>query len=95
MRCAKSLSEAIDIAKSEGYENIYISGGYGLFKEGLPLVDKMYITEVDTEVEGGDTFFPDFNEEEYEVSIGETGGDDIKYTRTTYERVKELELEER
>lgn len=95
LRCAKSLSEAIDIAKREGYENIYISGGYGLFKEGLPLVDKMYITEVDTEVEGGDTFFPDFNEEEYEVSIGETGGDDIKYTRTTYERVRELELEER
>lgn len=93
LKCAKSLSEAIEIAKREGYENIYIAGGYGLFKEGLPLADKMYITNVDTEVEGGDTFFPDFDEEEYEVTIGETGGEDIKFTRVTYEKIREKELE--
>ena len=35
-----SLQEALDAVK-EG--NVYISGGYGLFKEALPLVDTMYI----------------------------------------------------
>lgn len=79
----RSLQEAIDISAGE---NIYISGGYGLFKEALPLVDKMYITEVDTIVENGDVFFPEFDASEFDISIGETGGEDIKFTRTIYTR---------
>ena len=43
-----SLQEAISISENE---KIYISGGYRLFKEALPLVDKMYITEVDITIE--------------------------------------------
>ncbi len=78
-----SLQEAIAVS---GDEDIYISGGYGLFKEALPLVDKMYITEVDTVVEDGDVFFPEFNPEEFDMTVGETGGEDIKYTRTVYTR---------
>lgn len=46
-------------------ENIYIAGGYGLFKEAIPMVDKMYITEVDTIIENGDVFFLEFNSEEF------------------------------
>ncbi|MGN0513514.1 MAG: dihydrofolate reductase [Lachnospiraceae bacterium] len=80
-----SLQEAIDI---EGEGNIYISGGYGLFKEALPLVDIMYITEVDITVDDGDVFFPEFDVDEFDVTIGETGGEDIKYTRTIYARKK-------
>lgn len=80
-----SLQEAIDIA---GEGNIYISGGYGLFKEALPLVDIMYITEVDITVDDGDVFFPEFDVDEFDVTIGETGGEDIKYTRTIYARKK-------
>lgn len=80
-----SLQEALDISSGE---NIYISGGYGLFKEALPLVDKMYITEVDITVDNGDVFFPEFDSNEFDMIIGETGGDDIKYTRTIYTRKK-------
>lgn len=78
-----SLQEAITI--SEGDE-VYIAGGYGLFKEALPLVNKMYITEIDTIVDDGDVFFPEFDAEEFEVAIGEVGGEDIKYRRTIYTR---------
>lgn len=78
-----SLQEAIEVA---GDADIYISGGYGLFKEALPLVDKMYITEVDTFIEDGDVFFPEFNHEEFDMTVGETGGEEIKYTRTVYTR---------
>lgn len=80
---ASSVQEAIELA---GDANIYISGGYGLYKEAMPLVEKMYITEVDTVVEDGDVFFPEFNVEDFDVEIGETGGDEIKYTRTVYTR---------
>lgn len=80
-----SLQEAIAISEKE---DIYISGGYGIFKEALPLVDKMYITEVDIIIENGDVYFPEFDENEFDMVIGESGGDDIKYTRTVYTRKK-------
>ena len=78
-----SLQEAISIS---GDENVYIAGGYGLFKEALPLVDTMYITEIDMVIENGDVFFPEFDSNEFDIAIGETGGEDIKYTRTIYTR---------
>ncbi|MBQ5473463.1 MAG: dihydrofolate reductase [Lachnospiraceae bacterium] len=78
-----SLKEALEAA---GETDVYVSGGYVLFKEAMPLVDKMYITEVDTVVEDGDVFFPEFNKDEFDFEIGETGGEDIKFTRTTYTR---------
>lgn len=80
-----TLQEAIAI--SDG-ENVYIAGGYGLFKEALPLVDKMYITEIDIMIENGDVFFPEFNSEEFDIVAGESSGEDIKYTRTVYTRKK-------
>lgn len=80
-----SLQEAIAISNGE---DIYISGGYGLFKEALPLVDKMYITEVDIMIDNGDVFFPEFDDNKFDMTIGEIGGDDIKYTRTIYTRKK-------
>ncbi|MCR5214109.1 MAG: dihydrofolate reductase [Eubacterium sp.] len=82
---AASVEEAIEMA---GDEKVYISGGYGLYKEALPLVDVMYITEVDTLVEDGDVFFPEFNADDFDVEVGETGGDEIKFTRMTYTRKK-------
>ena len=84
-----SLQEAIEVA---GNRDIYICGGYGLFEEAMPLVDKMYITEVDIEVEGGDVFFPEFDVTAFDKEIGETGGDNIKYTRTVYTRKQQIDL---
>lgn len=78
-----SLQEAIAFS---GDTNIYIAGGYSLFKEAIPLVDKMYITEVDTIIDNGDAFFPEFDVNEFNVAIDETCGDGIKFTRTIYTR---------
>ena len=82
---ASSVEEAIKMA---GDEKLYISGGYGLYKEAIPYVDVMYITEVQTEIEDGDTFFPEFDENDFDIEQGETGGEDIKFIRTTYTRKK-------
>ena len=80
---AHSLKEALELA---GNQDIFIAGGYGLFKEAIGIVDKMYITEVDIEIEDGDTLFPEFNSEEFDLIEGEVGGDEIKYRRTLYIR---------
>lgn len=78
-----SFQEAIKVA---GKADIYVSGGYGLFIEAIPIVDKMYITEIDMEIEDGDVFFPEFDKEEFMVTVGETADEDIKYTRMIYTR---------
>ena len=82
---AGSVKEAIEMA---GEQNVYISGGYGLYKEAIPFVDVMYITEVQTTIEDGDVFFPEFDENDFDKTEGETGGEEIKFIRTTYTRKK-------
>ena len=64
---AKSLMEAIRLA---GNKNIYISGGARLYEEALLLVEKMYITEIDCDIEG-DTYFPHFEKDQFVKEINE------------------------
>lgn len=80
-----SIQEAIDLVVDK---DIFIAGGYGLYKEAIPLVDKMYITEIDMIIEEGDVFFPEFDAKEFDITIGETNRNDIKYVRTIYTRKK-------
>lgn len=79
---AKSLAEAIELA---GNRDIYISGGAKLYEEALPLVEKMYITEIDCEIEG-DTYFPAFDQELFSKEIDERHEGEISYTYVTYTR---------
>ena len=81
----KSLDEALNYKLDK---NIFIAGGYALFKEAIPKVDKMYITQIDMIVEDGDVFFPKFNEEEFDVQIEEEVNEDIPYKRLVYTRKK-------
>lgn len=79
---AGSLREAIEIA---GNRDIYISGGAGLYAEAIDIVDKMYITEIEADIEG-DTFFPDFDEELFNKKTGEHFDGEIPYTYIEYTR---------
>ncbi len=80
---AKSLAEAIKLA---GNKDIYISGGAKLYEEAIPLVEKMYITEIDCEMEG-DTYFPPFEKEQFVKEINEKFEGKIPYTYVTYTRI--------
>lgn len=68
-RTVASLQQAIDLAKNQFPEkDIFICGGESVYREAInqKLVEKMYITKVDLEPEG-DTFFPQFDENDFEV----------------------------
>ncbi len=78
----KSLEEALEKA---GDGDVYICGGAGLYKEAAPLVDIMYITEIDATIEG-DTFFPEFNAEDFVRTVDEHIDGDIPYDYVTYTR---------
>lgn len=81
-----SLDAAIEYARvNRPDENIYLSGGAGIYREGLPLADKLFITEVELEIEG-DTFFPEFDESLYEKTVDERVDGEIPFTYVTYTR---------
>ena len=63
-----SLEEAFTICEEERQEKeVHIIGGGAVYRESLEksLVDKMYITEVNAEIKGADTFFPNFNKNKW------------------------------
>ena len=81
----RSLDEAL---KYKLDKDIFIAGGYALFKEAIPKVDKMYITQIDMTVDNGDVFFPEFNEDEFDVETEEEVKGEISYKRLVYTRKK-------
>jgi len=59
-----NLDEAIQAASIA--EEILIIGGARIYQAYLPLVQRMYLTFIDAEVEG-DAFFPQFDEQTWNV----------------------------
>lgn len=57
---AHSLEEAIEKAKEEGPDEMFIIGGGQIFEQALPLVDKLYVTLVEAEFPEADSFFPEY-----------------------------------
>lgn len=55
------LSGALDQARKRGFEECYIAGGEEIYREGMTVADRIYLTRVDAEPEG-DTRFPEINE---------------------------------
>jgi dihydrofolate reductase len=53
----RSLKEAIDRARDLGETELFICGGENVYRQALPLADRMVLTRVETEPEG-DTHFP-------------------------------------
>jgi dihydrofolate reductase len=61
---AYSIEDAID-KMDEGKEN-FIMGGGSIYKQFMPLADKLYITRVHKDFEA-DTFFPEIDTKEWEL----------------------------
>lgn len=59
-----SLESAVDLVKDS--EEILLLGGGELFKQYLPQADKLYLTQIQAEIEG-DTFFPTLNWDEWQI----------------------------
>jgi dihydrofolate reductase len=59
---AHSVQEALQACR--GDDEIFVIGGADLFRETLPIADRIYLTIVDAEPEG-DTFMPEFDVNEW------------------------------
>lgn len=69
--------------------DVFILGGANVYAQFLDEADRLYITEIDLDVEG-DTFFPDWNREAFTLVSKEEGTLDeknaIPHTFYVYER---------
>lgn len=58
MPAAIAAARALAVAASKS--EFFVVGGEAIYAAALPFADRLYITEVDTEIDG-DAFFPDFD----------------------------------
>lgn len=66
-----------DWNKANPEKEFFVIGGGHIFKQIMPYADRMYITLIDESFEG-DIYFPEFNEEEWNLTSNEKGEKDDK-----------------
>ncbi len=80
----RSLEEALETARKNWSEkDIFLSGGERIYKEMLPIVEKMYITKIERTIDG-DAYFPVFDESQFQEEVIEHVNGEIPYTYYTY-----------
>lgn len=86
---ARSVNEALALIGDE--EEVFIIGGAKIYEQFLPFTDKMYLTRVH-ESYVADSFFPEFNPDEWKVIERTDIKDDpqaaVNYSYVTLERIK-------
>lgn len=72
----QSIDAALDAAEETGDDIVCIAGGASIYEQFLEqdLVDRMILTIIPEEPDG-DTYFPDFSEDDWEVVARKTVGE--------------------
>lgn len=63
---AGTLQEAINMANQTDCKEGFVIGGGQVYAQAIPIAQKIYLTRVHAIFEG-DTFFPDFNKDEWKL----------------------------
>lgn len=69
-----SATDALERAREIEKEEIFVIGGGEIYKEILPMVDRLYVTVLDKDVDG-DTFFPEYENDFIKKISEEPGGE--------------------
>ena len=90
VQVASALEEAFELAKEHSTEEIMVVGGASLCAQAMPSTDRLFLTIIDHEFEGGDTWLKSYEADEWrEVSReehDETGQGGYRYTYYVLER---------
>lgn len=86
-KMAYSIEDAI--GKMDAEKENFIIGGGSIYKQFLPIADKLYLTRVHKAYDG-DTFFPEFSLNEWkmieEINVDDDPQNEFSYTFETYIR---------
>ena len=67
------------LALNDGLDDLFVLGGENVYRQFLPLADRLYITEIDYKTEG-DTFFPEWDRSAFRLISMQEGTLDEKNT---------------
>ena len=85
-----SIDAGINIARKNGEAEVFIIGVAEIYNSSMKQADRLYLTEIQGQIEG-DTHFPEFNQTEWsEVSREHHGTDerhDYAFDFVIYERI--------
>lgn len=58
---AHSVADGIALARQARVQQLYVLGGEQIYKLAMPLADELIVTDVHTQIEGADAFFPEID----------------------------------
>lgn len=86
---AEALQQAQSIAAADGVDEVMIGGGGEIYREAMPLAERLYVTHVATSPTG-DALFPVIDPKQWEVEaepeLLRTGRDSADFTVKVYRR---------
>lgn len=59
-----SIERAVSIATSNGETELFIIGGADIYRSAMPVTQRMYLTEIQAQIQG-DVFFPTLDKAEW------------------------------
>lgn len=80
-----SIDEALEKTKEVEQEEVFIIGGASIYKQFIPLADRLYLTLVEGEYEA-DTFFPEYAEFTHVVSEEKVDNGAYQFSFVTLEK---------
>jgi dihydrofolate reductase len=84
-----ALAQAQEIATASKANEVMIGGGAEIYRQALPIADRMYLTQVDLEPPG-DIFFPTIDFEQWkpggEINVAPHPEDDAAFRVRVYRR---------
>jgi dihydrofolate reductase len=83
---ADSLGAALALCPA-GETEAFIIGGAELFREGLAVADRLYLTEIPVRV-GGDTFFPELPGGVFELTSSRPFAEPQPFTLKIFDRIR-------
>jgi dihydrofolate reductase len=85
-RVAHHLAEALDLCPA-AEEEAFICGGGQLYREAMPMTDRIYLTVISRKF-AGDTFYPEFPADEFEIVQSKRIEGVLPYRFYIYERIR-------
>lgn len=88
-KVVENIQQALKYSESKGEEEVFIVGGGQIYEASLSITDKVYLTIIDTEIEG-DVFYPELNPKSWKqiskVAHSADSNNPFDYTYYIFER---------
>lgn len=66
VRVAHGVQEALGLARESGESELFVAGGSEIYRQTLPVADRLHLTRIEEDVPG-DAYFPEFDETEWRL----------------------------